>query len=737
MKKALLGSTALVVGLILTHPAWAQDTVPPVTAAQTPAADAGLTVVVVTAQRRSENVQKTPIAISAISGDDIRKHGENQLDTTLRNVPSLQIQGTPQGGAIYIRGVGSNGDSNFIDPSVSLSIDDVYSGRSEKLSAGLYDINHIEVLRGPQGTLYGRNADGGSANILTNDPIIGKPQTRLNLQLGNYDLRHVDFAENLPVSDTFALRIAGEQEDRDGYFSNGGYSSHVSGARLKTLWKPGDDLTVRGLFDYSHQTGLMATSVPVAGALPPGPFPAGGWDTEAGNPWFVDAIHPADRINFIFATTALRFDYRMPWATLTVIPAYTHSRRYLDSNLVVGTLFGPLTQFNDIEDQKTLEVRLASPDTSRIKWIAGYYYLWSNNAAVTGLLTAQSASLSDGSNVTLFNSIAQKAPPTTSMAPFGQVTIPLNDRLRLTAGVRVTQDEKSQAVEVQSVYVPGYDSGLLVSSLKNKATTWKADLEYDIGPKSLVYGLVAKGYKAGGYGTTAVPPLAYQPETVLDYEVGSKNRFFGDRLQVNASIYYYQYRNIQVQYNPFTSPPLPIPAAYVPEGATYNYFQQYVANGGNGVNRGAEIETRWLITPDDELDINATYTDAHYGTFAAADLAGLSGETMAATPARVVMINYSHGWQLGDARLTAQVNSRLSSSYWASVSNRASRPDSFQKGFTRSDASLVYDSGKTWSLSLWVKNIENKAQVQFGDFPLNRNVINFPRTYGTNLSLNF
>ncbi len=733
MKKALLGSTALVAGLILARPLYAQDA----PTAAPPPADEGLTVVVVTAQRRTENVQKTPIAVTAISGDDIRKHGENQLDTTLRNVPSLQIQGTPQGGAIYIRGVGSNGDSNFIDPSVSLSMDDVYSGRSERLSAGLYDINHIEVLRGPQGTLYGRNADAGSANVITADPVINRHETRLNFQLGNYDLRHFDFAENIPVNDQFALRIAGEQEDRDGYFSNGGYSSHVSAGRIKALWKPNDDLTVHALIDHSHQTGLLTTSVPVAGALPPGPFPAGGWDTDASNPWFVDAIHPADTINFLFTTAAVRIDYRMPWATLTVIPAYTHSRRYFDTNLVVGTLFGPLTPSTTIENQKTLEVRLASPDTSAIKWIAGYYYLWSDNAQPAGAVTAQNGNLSDGSNITLFNSITAKAPATTSMAPFGQVTIPLNDKLRFTAGVRYTQDSKSQAVQVQSVYVPGYDSGVLVDSLKNNATTWKVDLEYDLAPRSMIYGLIAKGYKAGGYATTAVPPVAYQPETVTDYEIGSKNRFFGNKLQVNASIYYYQYHDIQVQYALSANAPLPIPDAYIPSGATYGYFQQYIANGGAGINKGAEIETRWLMTPDDELEVNATYTEAHYGQFAQADLAGLSGESMAATPMRTVMVNYAHSWNFGEARLTAQIDTKLSSSYWASVNNRATRPESFQKSYSRSDASLVYDSGKTWTLSVWVKNIEDEAQIQFGDFPLNRNVINFPRTYGSNLSLKF
>lgn len=717
-----------------------------------PAADNSLQEVVVTAERSAENVQTTPVAISTISGDDIAAHGENQLDTTLRNIPSLQVESTPQGGQIYIRGVGSNGDSNFIDPSVSLNFDGIYSGRSERLAAPLYDINRIEVLRGPQGTIYGRDADAGAVNIISNSPAIGSSDSSINLQAGNFDLAHIDVAQNIPVNDQLALRVAAEREDRNGYFTNNGYSSHVIAARAKALYLPSENLTVKLLFDYSHQTGDWATTVAAAGGFQ-GP-PAfvfnsstdscaganGGWiDAQPGNPWYVDPCHPADRIDYTFMTLALPVEYVMPWATLAVIPSYTYDRRTDLTNLVVGDdafFGGSLTRDIDGEDQKTGEVRLTSPVSSPLNWVVGYFYLWTNNGNTFSGTTPQTANV-DGSTVTLFNSTALDAPATTSKAPFGQITYPLTGRLRLTGGLRYTQDAKFESVSVQSVAIAGYDSGIQTKSLYSSALTYKAGVEFDAAKESMLYATVSTGYKAGGFNTTAVPLTTYDPEHVRAYEIGSKNRFLDDSLQLNAEVYYYQYTDLQAQFSTSLTSNLPIPAAYIPAGAVYSYFQQYVANAGAGINKGAELEMRYRFTPHDELDLSATYTDARYGNFSEAALAGLNGARIAATPEDVEVLSYQHDWTLFNGTLTAQADSKLSSAYFSSVNNRTVNSYGYQPAYTRSDASLMYQAPRIWGVSLWVKNLENKAQLQFGDFPLSRVMINFPRTYGLNVMLRF
>jgi iron complex outermembrane receptor protein len=735
----------------------------PIAVAQGAAAGATLEEVVVTAEKRTENVQKTSISITAISGEEMRKRAENQLDTMLRNVPSLQIQGTPQGGEIYIRGVGANGDSNFVDPSVALSLDGVYTARSERLSAGLYDISRAEVLRGPQGTIYGRNADGGSVNIISNAPVIGSYQSRANLQTGNYALKHFDASQNIAAGSRLAFRVAVLKEDRDGYFSNDGYASHVQAGRVKALLNATDNWTLQATVDYSRQKGNATTTVPIAGPFGGGPPPLlnalpNGWPTNPSDPWFVDQYHPADIIDYKFVTSSIQSDVKLDWGTLTFIPTWTSSSRYVLSDLVVGNFFGPISPMGASptisETQKTGELRLTSPESSLMKWVLGYYYLWSDNGGTgSGVATTTVSTCPPGPpppgcipSLALYTTDNAGASPTTSKAPFGQLTFPVNDQLRVVAGLRHTQDTKSQASRITSVAIPGYNSGLVKYDASFSSTTYKAGVEYDVRPQSMLYAQYSTGYKAGGFDTTASPPKSYKPEHVKSYEFGSKNRFLGDRLQVNGAIYYYDYTDLQVQYA-FGNGVYPIPAAFIPAGVNNSTFQQYIANAGKGVNKGAEIEVSYRFTAHDQLDISATYTDAHYGNFnkltdpnLSLDSSGniaLNGKVIAATPKSTGTINYEHDWTLGSGTLTAQVSTKLSSSYDGSVNNRGFRPGAFQKAYSRSDASLVYDNAGKWSVSAWVKNIENKAQIQFGDFPLNRNVISFPRTVGANLSVTF
>lgn len=767
----IAGSVALLMSSLVASVAHAQSA----PAAASGADSGGLEEVIVTAEKRTENVQKTPIAITTISGSEIAERGEDDLQTALRNVPSLQIEGTAQGGAVYLRGVGTNGDSNFVDPAVAVNIDGVYTGRSESLSTGLFDINRIEVLKGPQGTLVGRNADAGSVNIISNNPVIGSAETDVNLQYGNYSLVHGDFAQNVPLGDKLAVRVAGLVENRDGYFTNDGYSSHVQALRVKILAQPTSDWSLLGLFLITHQDGDLATTVP-AQATATQPFlgppsfvfnnvsdplcgsasPYGGWvDKQPSNPWYVDPCHPADRIDYRFVTGALQSDWTQSWGTVTVIPTYTFSRRYVLTNLVVGDdpfFHGAQNSGLDEEDQKTFEFRVTSPVTSPIKWVIGYYYLWSNNGGTFGGIQANNFSITvpnptpppatTTETVNLFNALSAGQSPTTSSAPYAQVTYPLTDTLRVTGGLRYTQDKKSQASELVSVYIPGYDSGNTIEKVAYSATTYDVGFEYDVAPQSMLYIKDSTGYKSGGFDTTATPPKSYGPEHVDAYEFGSKNRFLDNTLQVNADVYYYLYTDLQAQYS--LNVLLPIPVAYQPPvsetgGALLTAFQQYVANAGRGTNKGAELEIEYRFTQHDELDFSGTYTDARYGNFSPVlfpQLVDLDGARMAATPVHTEFASYQHDWEVPGGKLTAQADSKLSSYYWSSVNNR-SNWYSYQAPYHRSDASLVYASNRKWKSSLWIKNIENEAQLGFGDFPLNRRFITDPRTYGVNFSAIF
>jgi iron complex outermembrane receptor protein len=272
-RQPALRYSVLVSALTLAFGASAQ-TVPEADAANAgqarPVRSGELQVVVVTADHRPVTVQKTAASITSVGGEAMREKGQTTLSDALQDVPAVEMQASPQGGQLFIRGVGTSGDSNWIDPSVSLMFDGVYSGRAERVFASMYDIDRVEVLRGPQGTLYGRNATGGSMNIISESPS-NKLEGALNAQVGSYKLRYLDAALNVPVSEALALRLALMREKRDGYFSNGGGAADRTGVRLKALFKPSKDVSVLATVDVLESKGLGTTTVPRAhtAAVPP------------------------------------------------------------------------------------------------------------------------------------------------------------------------------------------------------------------------------------------------------------------------------------------------------------------------------------------------------------------------------------------------------------------------------------------------------------------------------------
>nr|WP_246463241.1 TonB-dependent receptor [Nitrospirillum iridis] len=693
--------------------------------------------IVVTAQRRAENLQKIPIAITAISGDELASKARSSVDSALQDIPAVQVQAGAQGSQVYIRGVGTNGDPNSIDTDIAVFFDNVYTGRNEQLGAGLYDISRVEVLRGPQGTLYGRNAVGGTINVISNSPV-QEYGGAVNLQVGDYGLRHVDAAVNVPVDETLAVRLAALRETKDGYYSNGGGATDVTGLRLKGLWKPTPALSLLGVVDYQHITGLGATTVSVS-------------NFEAGHPWTAEEGFE-DRLNYRFLTTSVQMDYDFDWATLTVIPAYSYSDRYIFTDLISGSRAVGDYQ----EKQYTGEIRLASPSDSAVKWQVGAYGLRSTNLN----LVAPSAGTTSTTGYTAY----YHNPPTTSYSVFGQATYPVTDSLRLTAGLRYTDDKKGYAYGIRSSYtLPGtstyYDSGLLTTpDEKDSGVTYKAGVEYDLTADSMVYAQVATGFKAGGYNTSQLPPQTYEPEKLTAYEVGAKNRFLDNRLEVNAEAYYYDYKNYQLQYPLFgagqdinTLYSLLLSQYGASTALTYanahglcgtsactlasppGQFTQPVANADTGTSYGADLEAKYRLTPHDEITLSIAYMHARYGNVAA--VSDISGTQVASAPTWSGVIGYEHSWDLAGGLLTVRGESKLSTGYVTTTS--LSFPHHWQPGYSRSDAyvSYVFPDDR-YTIGAFVHNIEDRAQVTAA-FPNSRLLVTTPRTFGFTASAKF
>jgi len=705
--------------------ALAQAAPPPAEAASAVVPKEGtLQEVVVTAERRTTNVQKTAISIATVTGEDMRAKGQTTLEATLSDTPAVTVMATPQGGQVFVRGVGSQGDSNYVDPAVSLNLDSIYSGRAERVFASMYDVNRVEVLRGPQGTLYGRNATGGSVNVLTNNPD-NKFEAGVNAQVGSYNLAHLDGYLSTPLTDMFALRVAAMREKRDGYFSNGGRASDLTAGRVKLLFKPTADVSVLATVDSFDSKGAGATTVPRK--FEGGP-PFFNWKTDYSDPWQVDELHPADVQRTRFTTYALQADVNLGFGVLTVHPALVKSKRLTETDLVAGIAVPgsslPLPSSTWEETQKTLEVRLTSQPKATTQWVVGAFAYDARNEQ-TGVPPSFPPPTweSYGTRV-----------PSTSKALFGQFTTPLAEGLRATAGLRTTKDDKTTHYGVRSTAAwtgDPCDSGLLSVSNAYSATTGKLGLEWDVSRQSMAYAQVATGYKAGGFGI-AFPPQAYEPEHLMAFELGSKNRFFDNTLQLNAELFHYGYKNYQVMYQD-SAAPSPIP------GDTSASFMQYVVNAGKGKISGFEVESRWRVLDDTELRAALTYTDAKYGNFALAALQNMNGARVVGTPRWTVTLGAEQTWELGNGLLKAGISSKFSDGYTVSLNN--SMPggnfNGEQASFHKTDLHLNYAPlDERWSVGLWAKNLENQAQTTQA-LPFGRVQITDPRTVGVNFSYKF
>ncbi|MBN1627443.1 MAG: TonB-dependent receptor plug domain-containing protein, partial [Deltaproteobacteria bacterium] len=235
--------------------------------------------ITVTAEKRVENVQDTSMAITVISEDTLRNEALNTLGAAMKDAAGVEVASSITGGQIYIRGIGAYGG----EPSTAVLFDEVYSGRSLAISSSMYDIGRVEVLRGPQGTLYGRNATGGIVNVVSNNPT-DKFEILGNMQIGNYNLKHFDGAINIPLSEKWAARVALLQETRDGYLSCGAADSNRFSTRVKVLFNASEKFTVLATYDYNWEKSHGNNTVPIPGSAgnlplmgPPGNVAASGW----------------------------------------------------------------------------------------------------------------------------------------------------------------------------------------------------------------------------------------------------------------------------------------------------------------------------------------------------------------------------------------------------------------------------------------------------------------------------
>ncbi len=643
--------------------------------------------IIVTANRRAQNVQDVPIAITTLSGDKLAATSQTDVDDILDRVPGVQVSAGANGSSWNIRGVSSVGGGGEIDPGVSFSVDGVYNPFDNIALMPYFDLERVEVLRGPQGTLYGRNAVAGAINVITKDPKLGELSGFLQGGIGNYSARSATGAVNVPVGDKLALRVSADTRSHHGYISNGGADQDQWAVRAKALYEVSPDVQVRLTGDYAKSTGLGNSDV----FLP----------LYSDNPWKSDEIVGDENVEqYSFSG---QIDANLGGVTWTIIPAYRHAEQVRNST-TLGSV--PLTYNRVVNGQWTVETRLASNDSDPLSWVAGAYF-YDN---------VQSFRMINPPN------LDQSPLKTRSYAAFGQLTYGLSPGVRFTGGLRFTSDHKegvNRNYGVTPTAVVTYDQTW-------NTWTWRAGTEFDVGPENMLYASVSTGFKAGG-SFAAAGDNTFGPEHLTAYMVGSKNRFLDGDLQLNVEAYYYKYDDLQVAYVDF-----------FPE---FGGVGRKVVNAGKATTYGIEAEFEGRLTQNDRISGNVAYFHGKYDQYVQPPGLGPSVDYSGAElplPNWTGALNYEHRFELANGGYI----SFLGEMQWQGDVFRLVSRDarSLQTGFAKFDASLGYRAPEDrWSLTAFVRNIGNTV-VKTGVFVLGPNATTWlepPRTWGLNLRANF
>lgn len=720
-------STAM--ALVLSAPALAlaQSTPQPAVEEQ------GLTDIVVTAQKREESAQKTAASIAVFTSDQLKKSGITDVASLATVSPSVNIGASSGATFIAIRGVASRDFTEIGDPAIAVSIDDIYIQRPTGINAGFYDLERIEVLNGPQGTLYGRNATGGAVNILTKKPG-DKFEGYVLGDVGNYKTINVEGAATVPFSEDASLRASFVTRNNEGFRDNGpagrGDDTEVMGGRLQLLLKPTSRMKVLLGLDkmYLGGTGGVYDGVPLT--------TVGGVVTTTPKTSAYDATHfnLNTKGDFDVRNTRLvgRVDYDLDFATLTSISGYMRQDLFYkwdnDGQAVVPTAANKnfIYTRDELSKDVSQELRIASNNKSGLIWQGGLFY-FREDLDLTNLFDVQPVSTIYNIREYHYNVI------TKSYAAFAQVGYDILDGLRISGGVRYTKDSKHRTgpsyVQASPATLPvaAGGTGVRVFSIDDtkddwSKVTWHAGAEYTISPSNLLYAKADSGYKSGGFNNFNLG--SYDPETLIAYEVGSKNRFLNNALQLNASAFLYDYKDQQISQL---------------DGATGNTL---VVNAGKSKIYGVELEAVALATPNDQFNASVTWLHARYKDFCATrNAAGIctvsyAGNTLIQSPTWAINGGYQHVFEIFGGNLTARAQSQYRSVQWMSFFNRASEK---QKAYTRTDLSLEYAPDATgWSIQGYVRNLENSVVLteaaQSGLYNAIRSTYAPPRTYGVRLN---
>lgn len=704
-----------------------------------PAANGGLEEIVVSAQRHAESAQDVPIAITALSGSQLASAGVNTLADMAQVTPGLQFQAIGATSVPFLRGIGSAVTPAGSESTVALFVDGVYVAAQAASLMSLTNVDSIEVDKGPQGTLFGRNATGGVIQVRTRRP---SQESRLdvNVGYGNYETADGSLYGTTGISSTLAADVSlSYHNQRDGYGTNllngsDVYKGYDYVGRSKWLWTPSDVTEVTFVADWERllsQTGF-ATRLPNKGELGLDQRGLAGFQYSGGF-YDVDLNFPSFNVT---ETKGGSVDWlqQLGGLNLRSISAYHKQDVHAQVDFDLSPNSGSHQTFRPSQKTFSEELQLLSPDGSKLNWVAGLYYYQDTSGYHPVFIDYPQPNAAGLNDTTIDSEMKTK-----SWSAFGQTTIPLPAETRLTLGVRYTKDKRDFRLDQTAPAAPPANVSQVGSETWPK-TTFRVGLDHRFTQDALAYVQASTGFKSGLFnpmtvqsvpGQPASVPLAVQPEKITAYEVGLKSDWLENRLRFNIAAFYYDYKDQQVN-------------AFI--GST-----RTLLNAASSKIKGIDFEFTGKPTDLLTLSWTGSFLHARYDNFPSAPLFlpapapgtgnivspfDASGKDDVNSPTFTTTVAANYGVPLGANRLDLNANAYYNSGYYFDFANTRK-----QDNYTWLNASVKYTFGKNaaYHVSVYSDNLLDEKvyasvnQVGRGPAGLfggDSLTVRAPRTYG-------
>jgi iron complex outermembrane receptor protein len=699
-------------------------------------ANVTLDAVIVTAERRGTDVQRTAVAITAVPSKSLDESFITHIAGLNSQVPSFQATKTAGfENLVTIRGIGSATPENGLttSPGVSQFIDGVYIANTISLDQTLFDIDRIEVLRGPQGALYGQSSIGGAINIITKQPVLNKFDAFADVSAGTYTLFRERGEVNVPVGDDIAIRASIQKFDHEGFTKNVALApfreddAHDASGKVAILWKPRDDFsaTLTAQLYKSNQHGDAQRNI----------------NDPLSDPRKIYQDYPGH-----FALEGQLYHLNLQWDgpafSVRSVSAYQgldHVQRMSSSRSAFSLLgaYDDVAAWNTHVHNYTQEFDILSPAGSTFEWIVGAFGLYqaskqfvveyggSTQPTADDLDIPPNISSNPPSNLNYGNisHIMRR-----SYSAFAQGTYHLSDVMRITGGVRMNHDDFKD----NSLNFSAFGSSTVVNESKTNKATWRIEADYDLTPDNMAYASYARGYKPGGVngssGQAVILPT-FKAETNDAFEVGLKNYFLDRSIRLNVAAFYYNQKNFQY----IQTDPVPFAAGIsnIPKVRDYGveFEAQYVgldnhlrAGGTLSVVKGEVVGSYKTI---DSTVANAIENDPSFSSPCAfggafynpacwnaviAAAKDIKGKTPPAMPKVSGSAYLSYRWDLPGGAFTSKVQYTYRGSMWARVFNEPTLDR--VKSYSTTDLYFEYAPNQSrFRVSLAATNLFDKAGV--------------------------